>query len=118
MFCGRRSIETFSRTPKMHERLDILKAELERFGETNDSAVDEPARRMFNVTRDTGDFLALMVVATAARRVLEIGTSNGYSTLWLAEGGDTVRGSVTTVECADYKLRLASPTSRAPASRT
>jgi len=92
----------------MHDRLDILKAELERFGETNDSAVDEPARRMFNVTRDTGEFLALMVVATAARRVLEIGTSNGYSTLWLAEGGDTVRGSVTTVECADYKLRLAS----------
>jgi predicted O-methyltransferase YrrM len=102
----------------MHDRLDILKAELERFGETNDSAVDEPTRRMFNVTRDTGEFLALMVVATAARRVLEIGTSNGYSTLWLAEGGDTVRGSVTTVECADYKLRLASPTSRAPASRT
>lgn len=92
----------------MNNRLDILKAELERFAETNDLAVHEPARRMLNVTRGTGEFLALMVVATAARRVLEIGTSNGYSTLWLAEAGQTVRGSVTTVECADYKLGLAS----------
>jgi len=30
-------------------------------------------------------FLALLIKATRARRVLEIGTSNGYSTLWLAD---------------------------------
>jgi predicted O-methyltransferase YrrM len=88
--------------------LDILKIELERFGETNDSAVSERGRRMFNVTRDTGEFLAVQVLATAARRVLEIGTSNGYSTLWLAEAAQTVLGSVTTVECDDYKAGLAS----------
>jgi predicted O-methyltransferase YrrM len=40
---------------------------------------------MANITRDTGEFLAVLVRATAARRVLEVGTSNGYSTLWLAE---------------------------------
>ncbi len=88
--------------------LDILKIELERFGETNDSAVNERSRRMLNVTRDTGEFLAVQVLATAAQRVLEIGTSNGYSTLWLAEAAQAVRGSVTTVECDDYKAGLAS----------
>jgi predicted O-methyltransferase YrrM len=40
--------------------------------------------------------------------VLEIGTSNGYSTLWLADAARGIGGSVTTVECAEYKIGLAS----------
>jgi len=90
------------------ETLEMLKAELERFGEANDAQVSERPRRMLNITRDTGEFLALLVRATAARRVLEIGTSNGYSTLWLAEAARAIGGSVTTVESAQYKIELAS----------
>jgi predicted O-methyltransferase YrrM len=86
--------------------LEGLKGELERFGETYD-ATHERARRMFNITRDTGQFLAVLVRATAARRVLEIGTSNGYSTLWLAEAAKSMGGSVTTVESADDKIAFA-----------
>jgi predicted O-methyltransferase YrrM len=52
--------------------------------------------------------LAVLVRATAARRVLEIGTSNGYSTLWLADAASRIGGSVTTVEFAEYKIGLAS----------
>jgi predicted O-methyltransferase YrrM len=88
--------------------LAALKAELERFGEANDAATSERPRRMLNITRDTGEFLAVLVRATAARRVLEIGTSNGYSTLWLAGAAREIGGSVTTVESADYKWELAS----------
>jgi predicted O-methyltransferase YrrM len=84
-----------------------LKAELERFGEANDAATPDRPRRMLNITRDTGEFLAVLVRAAAARRVLEIGTSNGYSTLWLAEAAGGIGGSVTTVEAAEYKLALA-----------
>src|SRR5215471_20720711 len=62
---------------------------------------------MLNITRDTGEFLAVLVQATAARRVLEIGTSNGYSTLWLASAARALGGSVTTVELSDYKIGLA-----------
>src|SRR5215212_4815682 len=91
----------------MDESLEALKADLERFGEANDAATTERPRRMLNITRDTGEFLAVLVRATAARRVLEIGTSNGYSTLWLAEAAREIGGSVTTVELADYKLGLA-----------
>jgi predicted O-methyltransferase YrrM len=40
--------------------------------------------------------------------VLEIGTSNGYSTLWLAEAAREIDGLVTTVECSEYKVGLAS----------
>ena len=92
----------------MDDSLETLKAELERFGETNDAATTERPRRMLNITRDTGEFLAVLVRATIARRVLEIGTSNGYSTLWLADAARKIGGLVTTVEFAEYKIELAS----------
>jgi predicted O-methyltransferase YrrM len=88
--------------------LATLKADLERFGEANDAATNERPRRMLNITRDTGEFLTVLVRATAARRVLEIGTSNGYSTLWLADAARGIGGAVTTVEVAEYKIGLAS----------
>lgn len=94
----------------MSDALETLKTELERFGEVNDAATNERPRLMLNITRDTGEFLSVMVRATVARRVLEIGTSNGYSTLWLAEAARTTGGSVTTVEFAEYKVKLASTT--------
>jgi predicted O-methyltransferase YrrM len=90
------------------EPLEALKAELERFGEAHDAATNEVSRRMLNITHETGEFLAVLVRATAARRVLEIGTSNGYSTLWLADAARRIDGSVTTVESADDKIGLAS----------
>jgi predicted O-methyltransferase YrrM len=88
--------------------LAVLKSELEHFGRAHDAGTSEVPRRMLNITRDTGEFLAVLVRATAARRVLEIGTSNGYSTLWLAEAARATNGTVTTVECDDDKTRLAS----------
>jgi predicted O-methyltransferase YrrM len=91
----------------MAESLQALLSELERFGEANDNATAERSRRMLNITRDTGEFLSVLVRATAARRVLEIGTSNGYSTLWLASAARATGGAVTTVELADYKVGLA-----------
>ena len=43
----------------MDDSLETLKAELERFGEANDDATNERPRRMLNITRDTGEFLAV-----------------------------------------------------------
>ena len=94
----------------MNNQLQELLAELEQFGTTNDSATTERSRKMLNITRDTGEFLAVLVRATVARRVLEIGTSNGYSTLWLASAAQAIGGSVTTVEFSDYKIALATKT--------
>jgi predicted O-methyltransferase YrrM len=87
--------------------LDSVLVELEQFGKANDASTAERTRHMLNITRDTGEFLAVLVRATLARRVLEIGTSNGYSTLWLANAARAIGGSVTTVELADYKVGLA-----------
>ena len=38
------------------------------------------------VSAAQGKFLSLLVRATGARRVLEVGTLGGYSTIWLARG--------------------------------
>ncbi|PYN12663.1 MAG: methyltransferase, partial [Candidatus Rokuibacteriota bacterium] len=74
----------------MPDALDKLLDELEQFGQANDGSTTERPRRMLNITRDTGELLAVLVRACVARRVLEIGTSNGYSTLWLASGARAI----------------------------
>jgi predicted O-methyltransferase YrrM len=87
--------------------LPALLAELEAFGHDNDATITDRPRRMLNITRDTGEFLAVLVRAMNAKRVLEIGTSNGYSTLWLANAARAIGGTVTTVEKAELKLGMA-----------
>src|SRR5207244_3222205 len=58
---------------------------LARFGEDNDARETARPRRMLNITRDTGRLLWILVVASGARRILEVGTSNAFSTIWLAD---------------------------------
>jgi predicted O-methyltransferase YrrM len=91
----------------VNDQLQSLLAELEQFGNSNDTATSERSRKMLNITRDTGEFLAVLIRATVARRVLEIGTSNGYSTLWLADNARAIGGAVTTIEFSDYKVAQA-----------
>ncbi|PZS88752.1 O-methyltransferase [Stenotrophomonas maltophilia] len=87
--------------------LSELKNELARLGAENDAREVERGRRMLNITPDTGEFLAVLVRFGTARRVLEIGTSNGYSTLWLAEAAAAIDGHVTTLEYAEDKAAMA-----------
>jgi predicted O-methyltransferase YrrM len=91
----------------MREPLQELLNELEQFGQENDLTVSDRPRRMLNITPDTGAFLAVLVRAMGARRILEIGTSNGYSTLWLASAARDVGGRVRTVERSEFKTGLA-----------
>src|SRR6266550_3460750 len=91
----------------MVDTRENLLTEIEQFGHDNDSATVERPRKMLNITRDTGEFLSMLVRATGARRVLELGTSNGYSTLWLASAARASGGMVTSVELSDFKVGLA-----------
>ena len=87
--------------------LTALLDELARFGEANDTRETDRARKMLNITPDTGRLLWILVHATRATRLLEVGTSNGYSTIWLADAARTTGGRVTSLERNPEKVRLA-----------
>jgi predicted O-methyltransferase YrrM len=89
------------------EKLTALLKELASFGAENDARVPDYKGKMLNITAETGAFLALLVRAIKARRVLEIGTSNGYSTLWLAYAVQQTGGQVVTVDRSSFKEDLA-----------
>lgn len=91
----------------MDPHLKTLLDELAAFGDAHDGDPANRAIRMLNITPDTGEFLAVLAKATGARRILEIGTSNGYSTLWLADAVADVGGAVTTIELAHGKIEMA-----------
>ena len=91
----------------MDDTLRSLLRELEHFGAENDARANQRGDKMLNVTPETGELLAILVQGAKARRVLEIGTSNGYSTLWLADAARAVAGSVVTVEISAAKAQLA-----------
>lgn len=70
-------------------------------------AVAREHKGMYNVPREAGHFLHILTRATGVRRVLEIGTSNGYSGIWLATALQHTAGKLTTVERDSSKVKLA-----------
>jgi predicted O-methyltransferase YrrM len=82
----------------MDHRLATLLDELRRDGVEHDKTRADRLDRLRNVEPDTARLLSVLVVATGAHRVLELGTSNGYSTLWLADAVRGVGGTLVSVE--------------------
>jgi len=81
--------------------------ELARLGEAHDARETVHARRKLNITPDTGRLLWILVRAARATRLLEVGTSNGYSTIWLADAARETGGRVVTLEHDADKVREA-----------
>jgi predicted O-methyltransferase YrrM len=77
---------------------------LYEFGKDNDALNTERGKRMLNVTPDTGRLLWVLVRATRATRILEVGTSNAFSTIWLAAAARETGGRVTTLEQSPDKI--------------
>jgi len=59
------------------------------------------------VGAEVGGFLHALVLAKRPARILELGTSYGYSTLFLADAAKAVGATVITMELADYKQAYA-----------
>ncbi|NBC34987.1 methyltransferase domain-containing protein [Novosphingobium sp. FSY-8] len=55
------------------------------------------------VGAEVGAFLHALVMGRRPARILELGTSYGYSTLYLADAARAVGAQVVTMELADYK---------------
>jgi len=91
-----------------------LLAELHERGQEHDVRQERHDDRLRNLEPETAALLAVLVRSGGRRRLLEIGTSNGYSTIWLAWAVSATDGWVTSVEMhpgrqgmADENLRRA-----------
>jgi len=80
------------------ERIDAVLERLYADDAAQRAAGLPSSQRTRNVERETGRWLALLVRATNAREVLEIGSSNGVSTIWLAAAARQTGGRVTGTE--------------------
>lgn len=91
----------------MDRQREALLARLKQFGEENDTHVTVRAEKMLNITADTGLLLWMVIRAMRPDRILEIGTSNGYSTIWWADALVEESQQLTTVELNPWKAELA-----------
>ena len=68
---------------------------------------------MWNVAPSEGAFLRDEVAKMKAKRALEVGTSNGYSGIWIALGLGKTGGHLTTLEIDEGRAKLAEENFRA-----
>ena len=68
------------------------------------------SNRLRQIPPDTGRFIALLAASAPSGRYIEIGTSAGYSTLWLALACRAAGRKITTYEILDSKAELARET--------
>lgn len=89
---------------KRMDTVDSLLLQLEQYGEEHDRNKKTREEKLRNVSREMGQFLSILVKGCNAKNILEIGTSNGYSTLWLANAVEETNGNVTTVELSSERV--------------
>lgn len=82
----------------MDESIAEMLRELWENGRAHDAGEPEHRRRLLNLEPETAALVEVMVRLGRRRHVLEIGTSNGYSTIWLAAAVKATGGRVTSVE--------------------
>lgn len=71
-----------------------------RFGVEHDSRQADRTIRYRNLDPDTGHYISMQMQLMAATSVVELGTSNGYSTLWFADAMAQTGGRLITVDVA------------------
>jgi len=84
------------------EDLRKLLADLYADGEAYDAAQPDRLRRRRNLEPESAALLTLVLRIAGARRVVEIGTSNGYSAIWLADALRDTGGRLVTVDIEEW----------------
>ncbi|MCD6181947.1 MAG: class I SAM-dependent methyltransferase [Candidatus Cloacimonetes bacterium] len=77
-------------------------AELKRFAQQRAAM-----RRLWNIDEPTALLLYHLTAAQKPEHILEVGTSNGYSTFWLSLAAETCNATVETIEVEASRFALA-----------
>jgi predicted O-methyltransferase YrrM len=88
-------------------QLRTLLTELEEWGRRNDEQEQERGKKMLNLEPETARLISILIRSSRRKRLLEVGTSNGYSTIWLAWSVRATGGRVTSIERSPEKQALA-----------
>lgn len=91
----------------MNATLKALLTELESFGAENDDGQNDRSKKMLNLESDAALFISILARKGKSQRMLEIGTSNGYSTIWWAWVAEQTGGHVTSIEISPDKQKMA-----------
>jgi predicted O-methyltransferase YrrM len=88
--------------------LDRLLRELEMEGERNDAEHTDRNKKFLNLERPTAELVYVLLQASRRKRVLEIGTSNGYSTIWISASlRNCSDATLISIDASAEKLALA-----------
>ncbi len=82
----------------MDEPRRKITEELYARNKAHDDALADRLLRFRSVDPPVAELLGVLVRARNAQAILEIGTSSGYSTIWLADAAEQTEGSVLTVD--------------------
>jgi predicted O-methyltransferase YrrM len=98
----------------MGDDLLALLANLYERGQEHDARQRRPGDRLRNLEPETAALISVLVRSSGRTRLLEVGTSNGYSTIWLAWAASRTGGRLASIELdperqaqADENLRRA-----------
>lgn len=69
--------------------------------------LEKTAKDFWNISRASANFLNMLIKISGARKVVEIGTSNGYSGIWIAKALQETGGHLTTIEYYEKRIVLA-----------
>ena len=96
----------------MDDQLRRFAARLYDESHAHDQARTDRLERFRNVEPPTAELLGVLIRAVGARGILELGTSNGYSTIWLADAARATRGRVVSLDVDSARTELARETLR------
>ena len=85
----------------------ILLKQLEVSGRTHDESESQHSQRYLNLEPETAEAVTLLLRIARVRHLLEIGTGNGYSTIWIASAIAPYGGRITSIEKDPRKHDLA-----------
>src|SRR5579863_9798685 len=87
--------------------LESLLLHLEQEGQSHDAAQTEHRNKRLNLEAPTARLLQLLLLSGRRRRVLEIGTSNGFSAIWIAGALRRIPGAQPLISIERHLDRVA-----------
>lgn len=71
------------------------------------ASLEQTQKEFWNISRVTAEFLYNLIKSANCKNVIEIGTSNGYSGIWIGKALKATSGKLTTIEFWEKRFSIA-----------